>query len=83
MRGRRMSNSSVETNERGQAAPEKVLPENRLLTVEEAALFLRLKPGTVRKMARQHRLPALKVGRGWRFLSSDLLALLHEHPRDV
>lgn len=38
-----------------------------LWTVKEVAGFLRLKPETVRMMARRGELPALKVGRGWRF----------------
>jgi excisionase family DNA binding protein len=47
-----------------------------ILTVEEAARLLRLSPYTVRKLARQGRLPGRKVGRGWRFRKDLLLAWL-------
>jgi excisionase family DNA binding protein len=43
-----------------------------LLTVEEVARYLRLEPETVRAMARRGELPALKVGRVWRFSKSSL-----------
>ena len=38
-----------------------------LWTVDDVAKYLRLEPETVRKMARNGRLPAIKVGRVWRF----------------
>ena len=44
----------------------------RLLTAEEAAEYLGLHPETVRKMAREQRLPRVKVGRFWRFRPMDL-----------
>lgn len=47
-------------------------PQNRLLTAEEAARYLGLHPETVRKMAREQRLPRVKVGRVWRFRPTDL-----------
>lgn len=43
-----------------------------LQTVEEVAERLRLQPETVREMARLGRLPAHKVGRVWRFDSSEV-----------
>lgn len=43
-----------------------------LWTVEEAATYLKLKPDTVRSMARRRELPAIKVGRVWRFRPLDL-----------
>jgi excisionase family DNA binding protein len=45
---------------------------NRLLTAEEAAQYLGLHPETVRKMAREQRIPRVKVGRFWRFRPLDL-----------
>jgi len=39
----------------------------KLLTPKEAAAFLRLNPRTVTRLARQGKLPAIKVGRRWRF----------------
>jgi excisionase family DNA binding protein len=46
-----------------------------LWTVEEVAAYLRLQPGTVRRMARTGELPAIKIGRGWRFRSSTIAHL--------
>lgn len=43
-----------------------------LWTVDEVARYLRLDPETVRGMARNGRLPAFKVGRGWRFRATAL-----------
>ena len=46
------------------------------VTPEEAAVFLRISPVTVRKMAREGCLPAHPIGNGlrkrWRFLISEL-----------
>ncbi len=38
-----------------------------LWTVAEVAEYLRLNPETVRQMARQSKIPCIKVGRVWRF----------------
>ena len=38
-----------------------------LMTVEQAAQYLRLSADSVRRKARNGELPAAKVGRGWRF----------------
>lgn len=43
-----------------------------LLTPAQAAERLRLHPKTVARMARDGRLPAVKVGTGWRFRSDQL-----------
>lgn len=44
-----------------------------LWTVEEVAEFLRLKPETIRIMARKGELPSIKIGkRIWRFKIQDL-----------
>jgi excisionase family DNA binding protein len=40
-----------------------------MITVDEVATELRIAPFTVRKYARQNLIPALKVGRDWRFQS--------------
>ena len=50
-----------------------------LWTVEEVATFLRLKPETVRIMARKGELPAFKLGkRVWRFEAGKIQAWLSE-----
>lgn len=38
-----------------------------LMTIEQVAQLLQLQPETVRTMARQGRIPALRIGRLWRF----------------
>lgn len=44
----------------------------KLLTPEEAAVYLGIHVETVRKMARQRRIPCSKIGRCWRFRAADL-----------
>ncbi len=43
-----------------------------LWTVDDVAKYLRLKQETVRMMARAKKIPALKVGKSWRFRISDV-----------
>ncbi len=50
-----------------------------LLTVDDAAKILRLRPATVRRMARDGRLPAVRLARGWRFLEDDLRRWLEQN----
>lgn len=38
-----------------------------LWTVEDVAEYLKLQPETIRSMARRGELPALKIGKVWRF----------------
>ncbi len=38
-----------------------------LWTVEDLAAYLKLQPETIRSMARRGELPALKIGKVWRF----------------
>jgi len=49
-----------------------------LLTVDEVAKFLRLKPETIRAMARRGELSAIKLGRVWRFKRSSITQLLED-----
>ena len=43
------------------------ITDSDLLTVEEAAAFLRLNIQTLYRLARQGKISATQVGRGWRF----------------
>jgi excisionase family DNA binding protein len=43
-----------------------------VLTLKEAAAFLRCSPDTVKRRARAGLLPASKIGRQWRFRRRDL-----------
>lgn len=50
--------------------------EHEVLTTEEAAALLRVSTKTVLALAREGTLPGEKVGRAWRFLRSDILAVV-------
>ena len=47
-----------------------------LWTVEDVANYLRLKQETVRMMARANKLPALKVGKVWRFRAIEIKEMM-------
>lgn len=47
-----------------------------LWTVEDVAGYLRLKEETVRMMARAKKIPALKVGKVWRFKAREIKEML-------
>jgi excisionase family DNA binding protein len=47
-----------------------------LWTVEEVAGFLKLQPETVRSMARRGELPAIKLGKVWRFRKTAIHEML-------
>jgi excisionase family DNA binding protein len=48
-----------------------------LWTVEDVAQYLKLEPETVRAMARTGKLPAIKIGKVWRFKKSALNRALY------
>ncbi|MHB8492460.1 MAG: helix-turn-helix domain-containing protein [Solirubrobacteraceae bacterium] len=54
---------------------------DRLLSVDEAAEKLQLSAYTIRQFARQRKIPAIRLGRYWRFRDSSLDAWLCEHER--
>lgn len=47
-------------------------PDHEILTLEEVAQYLRLKPQTIYKWAQERRIPAVKLGKEWRFRRSIL-----------
>jgi len=47
-----------------------------LWTVEELADYLKLQPETIRSMARRGELPAIKLGKVWRFQKSAIYEML-------
>lgn len=55
---------------------EKMAEEHEVLTTEEAAALLRVSTKTVLALAREGSLPGEKVGRAWRFLRGDVLAVV-------
>jgi excisionase family DNA binding protein len=46
------------------------VPNNEILTIEEVAAYLRLTPQTIYKWAQEKRIPAVKLGKEWRFRRS-------------
>ncbi len=48
-------------------------PAVALLTIAEAAAYLKLNPRTVFRMIKEGRLVAYKVGHGWRIRTDDLM----------
>ena len=53
-------------------------PDHEILTLEEVAHYLRLKPQTIYKWAQERRIPAVKLGKEWRFRKSVLDRWLDE-----
>lgn len=51
---------------------------HEILTLEEVALYLRLKPQTIYRWAQEKRIPAVKLGKEWRFRKSILDRWLDE-----
>jgi excisionase family DNA binding protein len=45
-------------------------PDSEILTIEEVAAYLRLTPQTIYKWAQEKRIPAVKLGKEWRFRRS-------------
>lgn len=55
------------------------LGSDPLFTVEEVSAYLKVKPGTVRSMARTGELPAIKMNRVWRFQKSQIDQFIKDH----
>lgn len=55
-----------------------------LLTVEEAAAYLRVSRATVWRWCKSQKVPAVKIGREWRILRQTLRDLINRGlPQDV
>ena len=68
---------------RQEREPHQLKSDNRfepLLDVVEAAMLLRMHPRTLRVKARKRMIPAIQVGRRWRFRASTLNAWLERLP---
>ncbi len=50
--------------------PRDLAGDHEILTIEEVARYLRLKPQTIYKWAQEKRIPAAKLGKEWRFRRS-------------
>jgi len=56
--------------------------QDTLLNVNDVAKFLRVNVSTVYSWAQNGELPAIKIGRSWRFRQSDLEIWLDENRQD-
>jgi len=48
------------------------MQDDEIMTLEEVAAYLKLKPQTVYKWAQEEQIPAAKLGKEWRFRKSIL-----------
>ncbi len=48
------------------------MPDDEIMTLEEVARYLKLKPQTVYKWAQEDQIPGAKLGKEWRFRKSIL-----------
>ncbi|WP_174280080.1 helix-turn-helix domain-containing protein, partial [Sphingomonas bacterium] len=53
-----------------------------ILNVADAAAFLGVHPNSIRSYAKAGTIPAVKLGRGWRFIQDDLVAWMRERYRN-
>jgi excisionase family DNA binding protein len=53
-----------------------------ILTAEEVAKYLKTSPDTIKRLARAGRIPAVKIGRAWRFRRGDVEAPFDEAAAD-
>jgi PTS system nitrogen regulatory IIA component len=53
--------------------------ESDILTLEEVAKYLRVKPQTIYTWAQEKKIPAAKLGREWRFRKSIIDAWILSH----
>jgi excisionase family DNA binding protein len=60
------------------SGPNGLPAEKEVLTIDEVATYLRLKPQTIYKWAQGNRIPAAKLGKEWRFRKSIIERWLDE-----
>ena len=48
------------------------LANENYISIEDAALFLNIKPVTLRKWIKEKRVPAYKIGKQWKFKQTEL-----------
>jgi excisionase family DNA binding protein len=55
------------------------MAEGTLLNVKQVAQYLQLKESTIYSWAQDGKIPAIKIGRTWRFRRADLDSWLERH----
>ena len=58
------------------------MSQETLLNVKQVAEYLQLKESTIYSWAQDAKIPAIKIGRTWRFRRTDLDAWLERHLKD-
>ena len=55
------------------------MPDDEIMTLEEVAAYLKLKPQTIYSWAQEKKIPAAKFGKEWRFKRSVLDEWFNNH----
>ncbi len=55
------------------------MPEDEIMTLEEVAAYLKVKPQTIYTWAQEKKIPAAKLGKEWRFKRSVVDAWFDQH----
>ena len=55
------------------------MPDDEIMTLEEVAAYLKVKPQTIYTWAQEKRIPAAKLGKEWRFKRSIIDAWFNQH----
>jgi len=55
------------------------MPDGEIMTLEEVAAYLKVKPQTIYTWAQEKRIPAAKLGKEWRFKRSIIDAWFNQH----
>ena len=55
------------------------MTDNEIMTLEEVAAYLKLKPQTIYTWAQEKRIPAAKLGKEWRFKRSIIDRWINQH----
>ncbi len=58
------------------------MAQSTLMTVKQVADYLQLKESTIYAWAQDHKIPAIKIGRTWRFRQADIDAWLEKHLKE-
>lgn len=56
--------------------------KDKIMTLEEVADYLRLKPQTIYSWAQEKKIPAAKIGKEWRFKKSIIDRWFNQHIDD-
>jgi excisionase family DNA binding protein len=55
------------------------MPDNEIMTLEEVAAYLKVKPQTLYTWAQEKRIPAAKLGKEWRFKRTIIDEWFNQH----